>query len=222
MMLLRVSMGSRIEDIIKEAEDDPAGFFLRYGSRMPIFGRYGGLMAEGITAMYSATNSNVPGAFIPSAAIMAQGKGIYKAVGDPNLANLINASRSAPGMDPLIRMALIHGLGGKELARKSKGSGTTPSNPQHATWGLSKTDSEITDLMFATELVNYLDFGDKARWLPQVAANQRGNLFSAKPEPKAPVEAPAAPTSKISGEPSMVSRMEQTGGSKLADLLEDK
>ena len=222
MMLLRISMGNRPEDIIKAAEDDPVGFFLMYGSRLPIFGRYGGLVAEGINIAYSGINNQTPGAFIPSAAITAQTKGIIRAVGDPTVANLINASRTVPGMDPLIRMALIHGLGGKELEKKSKGSGTSPSNQRHATWGLSQADSQITDLMLATELVKYLDVGDEARWLPQVAANQRGNLFSAKPMPAEPAEAPAAPTMESVGEPSMVSRMEQPGGSKLADLLQDK
>ena len=51
-MLLRVGVGTPIDDIVEEFEENPAEFIARYFTRLPILGRYAGFLGEAISALF--------------------------------------------------------------------------------------------------------------------------------------------------------------------------
>ena len=83
MMLLRISAGDRVEDLIEESSEDPVSFWFKYGSRLPVFGRYGGFAMEALNlALVSSggRSGGTPGAFIPAAAVMTEIGAIKRAL----------------------------------------------------------------------------------------------------------------------------------------------
>ena len=228
MMLLRISAGDRVEDLIEESSEDPVSFWFKYGSRLPVFGRYGGFAMEALNlALVSSggRSGGTPGAFIPAAAVMTEIGAIKRALtglaeGNPTIQDFTNAARVVPYVSPPIRMMVIHGLAGNELDKKRKKVGVT--DPGYSSWGMSTTDADLSDLRIASEFMKYFNSTGQAKSLALEATQQQGKFFAPPAaDAPAPVAAPE-PTRIPEVEPSMVSRMEEPGGKELADWGEQQ
>jgi hypothetical protein len=194
MMLLRMANGYRYEDLMKDFEEDPWGMSVTYFTRLPVLGRYGGLIAEGAaTILNNNRMGGTPGAFIPGAAlvqIVRQGVGTAESFLDDKptkYQDLINTSRVVPILgDALTRLAFYGGSGDliDRRKRKSKGGSTRSAGPQNLHYGLHQQEINFTYPRLAGMLLE--EIAPDRKW-------QRYDLKQNFTLPGANVPAPAAP-----------------------------
>ena len=124
-------MGAVPEEIIDEFEESPVQFTLGYGARLPLLGRYMGLIAEVMMQIpgISKGTGRTPGSIVPEGAFMAATKGIAR-VSDSfwndkphKMQDTINAMRVIPIIgDRLISLGL-YTAAGDAITRRNVGSG---------------------------------------------------------------------------------------------------
>ena len=131
MIALRLAMGATSDEIMDEFEDNPTGFTLGYAVRLPVLGRYMGLMAEVLMQVpgMSKGTGRTPGSFVPVGALMAATKGVVKTVDSHwndkphKLQDTINAARVIPLIgDRLISLGL-YTAAGDSITRRNVSSG---------------------------------------------------------------------------------------------------
>lgn len=179
MLALRLSMGAEPEDILEEFEDNPVGFSIGYGVRLPILGRYMGLIGEAIAALpmlAQGKSIRQPGGFIPLGALEAAAKGVLRA-GDSvwnnephKLQDVLNAMRVVPIVgDRLLALGYYTAAGDGIQRRSNKSSGTgTSRNAETGElqtrhhYGVPEQAFEINEAMNHRVLLE--QFGAQMEW----------------------------------------------------------
>jgi len=197
MMLLRIANGDSWDDILEDVEEDPIVFFLKYGSRLPIMGRYLGFMAESV--MYMVDDSpwkRSPGAFISVGGALSIAENLKNLIsvilsGEATPEDFIMALKFAPFIgDSIPRGAAMAIMGNEGEVAKASEKGAKASlagmnaNPAYF-------DSTMEDWL--TEL--YKTFAKQnPNWQSQ---KFNDNIFSGIGKPQSPSEALEPPVQPV-------------------------
>jgi hypothetical protein len=201
--------GYRLEDLLKDYEEAPwqtsAGYFLR----LPVLGRYMGLIGEAANTIVTGMPGATPGAFIPGAAALNLGRGVIRAgkgwYDDKPTAvqDSINSMRWIPFLgDSVTRTAVYWGTADliERRKRRSKaGGGSAGARKAPAVhYGLHKQEINFTYPRLAGMLIESIDpnktwsrYDDKQNFkLPMSAPTPQPPAPQQPEVPQERVEAP--------------------------------
>ena len=230
MMALRMAMGTTPNEILEEFEEDPLAWLTKYGLRMPIFGRYGAFLAEGLQALGEGfSQQRTPGAFIPAAATISVVKNLFTLLtsgfsDDISAQDTINALRGIPIIgDSALRLAFYAAIGDgiERNKRKGSSSGRGGGVPQrHVGASMDQLEHNWASIlnMIRLEALNTDPMQWDAYSRPQIFGGGMPQLPSV---PQEAPEPPVQPSPEPTGVESLEEAARQPGGSELADRLID-
>ena len=203
MMLLRMASGDEWEDIMEDLEDSPTAFFMTYGFRLPIMGRYLNMIGEFLTGLtVENPASRTPGAFISAAGGMSMLNNLRAFVtkmigGELENTDWINAMRNMPFIgDAMVRLPL-HVLTDSPASRSSRRTGSpnlAGGMFRHPTHSLDHTTDEAMRMIIEEMGLRH------PNWQQHLMAEQAQRGFDMgrpQAEPPQPVRGPESPVQPV-------------------------
>ena len=219
MNLLKVAGGAKIEDVLKDWEENPKSNAMHYFTRLPVLGRYGGIIAQLIENAITGKFGQMPGGFVALGALQSIGKGgVNSAKGwwgneDDKWQDTINFLRIVPMLgDSIIRMGIYAGLGNNINRRQYRsaygggGGGSRGSGGGSAAghYGVAYKDMYNTYDSWLGDLVSELSPAEPLKWsdyegnkqlksmMPMAGQNRAQPVAPPTQAPAPPVQAPVA------------------------------
>jgi hypothetical protein len=168
MMCLRLANGDKIEDLLEEYEESPTTFFMKYGVRLPIWGRYGSYFGEIVAAMLQGGFGRNTAGFIPSAGLISMMRhlGNYGeiAFGEREMTgqDWVQLMKYVPFFgDSLVRLG-VYGMAGQDNLRRANRRGSSGYSEGVARQGMAPLPlkTSLEDYMLDT----FLQMGLQPRW----------------------------------------------------------
>ena len=202
MMLLRLANGDDLDDLLDEVDESPWTFFLTYGARLPIFGRYFNMVGEFSVAMLEDNPTlRTPGAFISLAGAVATLKQLREMFtklysGEMTTTDVINATRNMPFLGDAIIRLTAHSFGSSP-SRGGRGRGGRGGMGGVISNTAMKIDYTIDDYMRA--LIEEIGIRHP-QWKQQLMASQKLQGFGSPMSPDDAYNAHRGPESPVQPE----------------------
>ncbi len=175
MNLLKIAGGAKIEDVLEDWEENPEQNFMQYATRLPILGRYMGIIAQAANSIIGGRYGNQAGGFVALGAVTQTGYNIGRATSswyhdkDEKWQDTINMMRILPMLgDSLVRMGIYAGLGDTVDRREYRGVGGTsvgqPGEEVAGHYGVAYKDMNNTYESWLGDLIGELSPRQPLKW----------------------------------------------------------
>jgi len=229
MTLLRLANGDDLEDLLEEIGENPTQFFITYGARLPIMGRYFNIWAEAIVQLTTDSPwKRNPGAFISIAGALAMMNNLKSFITNLSTGELteqdwISAARILPFIGDSIPRMAVYALMDDPNTKRGRATSSQLGGGAFSTQGF-RQDFEMEEMMRHT--LQELDIRSPG-WRADVLANREyqgvggsmspADASDALREPEIPVQPEVA--QKVP-QPTLETEVSQTASQDVVEQIE--